>query len=252
MPAEGCQIENVGKRGTLFVFDDLDGLPTTVYLIDGTEHLFVVDTFLGPKSLAPVLAHISKHCPGKPAVVFNTHYHWDHVWGNGAFPKATIVAHRLTKERMLAHGQEELIAYAKYKKGEVHMVTPQLLFEDRQAFVQDGVEFFHSPGHTDDSSSCYDRVDKVLLVGDNIELPLPYLNWNGLGQYLKTLEGYQRMGAARIIAGHCPKVGKETIDVNIEYLRRVMAGNTKQFETGEGRATHAQNVMVLDRLRGKA
>lgn len=249
MPVEDCLIEKVGSRGTLFVYDDLDGLPTTVYLIDGPSHWFVIDTFLGPESMRPVRKFIDRRRPAKPVVVLNTHYHWDHVWGNCAFLNATIASHRLTKERMLAHGHEELVAYGQYRKGEVYTVMPQLLFEERQAFEEDGVEFFHSPGHTEDSSSCYDRVDKVLLVGDNVELPLPYLYWNDLGRYQETLKNYVAMDAKRIIAGHCPKVTKEAIDVNMEYLREFMAGNTKWYETGEGKSTHAQNVEVLGRLK---
>lgn len=249
MPVEDCLIEKVGARGTLFVFDDLDGLPTAVYLIDGPKHWFVIDTFLGPDSMAPVRKVVDRRRPSKPVVVLNTHHHWDHVWGNCAFLNSTIASHRLTKERMVEHGHEELVSYGKYQRGEVSVILPQMLFDDRLAFEENGVEFFHSPGHTEDSSSCYDRADKVLLVGDNVELPLPYLNWGGLDMYLKTLEGYERMGAARVIAGHCPRVTAEVIDVNKEYLREFMSGNTKWYETGEGKATHAQNVAALERLR---
>jgi glyoxylase-like metal-dependent hydrolase (beta-lactamase superfamily II) len=251
MPVEDCLIEKVGSRGTLFVYDDLDGLPTTVYLINTPRHVFIVDTFLGPESMEPVLRHMAERCPGKPVVVFNTHYHWDHIWGNCAFPGATVAAHRLTRPKMAEVGQQELTAYQRYRRGAVDLVLPHLTFDARLCFEDDGVEFFHSPGHTQDSTSGYDRIDNVLLVGDNVELPLPYLNWDGLGRYLKTLEGYEEIGAARIIAGHCPKVTKEAIDVNMEYLREFMAGNTEWYETGEGKATHAQNVAVIGRLRGK-
>ena len=33
--------------------------------------------------------------------IVNTHYHYDHVVGNPVFPEATVVAHELTRERMI-------------------------------------------------------------------------------------------------------------------------------------------------------
>ena len=43
-------IKSIGTRGTLFTFHELEGLETCVYVIDGPRHVFVIDTFLGPKS----------------------------------------------------------------------------------------------------------------------------------------------------------------------------------------------------------
>lgn len=248
MQSEKCLVEKVGTRGTLFIFDDLDGLPTTVYLINGPRHVFVVDTFLGPESMEPVLAHMAEHCPGKPVVVFNTHYHWDHIWGNCAFPGAAIVSHSLTRAKTAEVGAKELEAYGKYRQGRVELVLPGLTFGSSLCFEDDGVEFFHSPGHTEDSSSCYDRVDGVLLAGDNLELPLPYLYWDKLGSYLETLDGYLKLGARRVIAGHHPLVTGEIIGGNMEYLGDFGSGKAEKHRDGEGRGTHARNMAVLERL----
>lgn len=251
MKSEKCIIDKVGTRGTLFVYDDLDGLPTTAYLIDGVKHAFVVDTFLGPESMEPVLARIAERCPDKPVMVFNTHYHWDHVWGNCAFASATVVSHRLTRSRMSEAGLKELEAYQKYRKGTVELVLPDLTFDSRLCFEEDGVELFHSPGHTEDSSSCYDRVDNVLLVGDNVEMPLPYLYWDNFGGYLGTLEGYLKLGAKRVVAGHHPMVTNDIIQGNMEYLRDFASGKAEKYRQGGGGPTHAQNEAVMAKSRQK-
>lgn len=244
-------IESVGSRGTLFTYDDLDGLPTTVYLIEGPSRWFVIDTFLGPQSMAPVMDRISRDGPGKPVVVFNTHYHWDHVWGNCAFAGATVVSNRLTRAKMSEVGLKELDAYKNYRRGAVELVLPDLTFDHRLYFEEDGVELFTSPGHTEDSASCCDRIDNVLLVGDNVELPLPYLYWDNLDRYVETLGEYQKLGAKRVIAGHHPLVTGDIIDGNVEYLKDFSSGRAGRYLQGEGRDTHAQNVAVLDRLREK-
>lgn len=252
MRSENHEAEKVGSRGTLFTFGDLGGLTTTAYLIEGPRHWFVVDTFLGPESMATVLEHIGRTDPGKPVVVFNTHYHWDHVWGNCAFHGATIAAHDLTRSKMAEVGQKELEAYGEYRRGKVSIVLPQLLFDSKLRFEEDGVELFHSPGHTEDSSSCYDRVDGVLLAGDNLELPLPYLNWGKLDRYLETLEDYLKLEAGRVIAGHHPRVTGEIINGNMEYLRDFASGRAEKYLKGEGRDTHTQNQTVMERQGWKA
>ncbi|HBE73203.1 MAG TPA: Zn-dependent hydrolase, partial [candidate division Zixibacteria bacterium] len=127
-------------------------------------------------------------------------------------------------------------------------VLPGLTYGSRLCFEDDGVEFFHTPGHTEDSSSCYDRVDGVLLAGDNVELPLPYLYWDKLGRYLETLEGYLKLGASRVIAGHHPLVTGDIIGGNMEYLGDFGSGKAEKHRVGEGRDTHARNMAVLERL----
>lgn len=243
------KIERIGRRGLLFTFADLDDLPTTVYLIEGPKHWFVVDTFLGPEAMKPVREAIERPRRIKPVVVCNTHYHWDHVWGNGAFLNATIVSHRLTKEAMISRARAELEEFRSYQRGEVSIILPQLLFDDKLVFAEDGVEFFHSPGHTQDSSSVYDRMDGVLAVGDNVELPLPFLYENNLGQYLETLKKYLELDAKRIIAGHHTRVTPEIIQSNIDYLWDLILGETDRHEKGEGRRTHLQNIRFLEQSR---
>ena len=250
MKNKKCIIEKVGSRGTLFTYSDLEGLLTTVYLIECPGHVYVIDTFLGPGSMTPVLEHIDKSCPGKPAVVFNTHYHWDQVWGNCAFPGAIVASHRLTRQKMAEAGQKELDAYGQYRRGEVRLVMPGLTFDSGLAFEDDGVEFFHSPGHTEDSSSCLDRVDGVLLVGDNVEMPLPFLNWDDLEAYRKTLEGYKQRNVSRIIAGHCLQVTTEVLDANIRYLEDFQQGRTAAYETGASGPSHSQNIQAMAKLSG--
>ena len=83
------------------------------------------------------------------------------------------------------------------------------------------MRFFHTPGHTLDSSSCLDERDRVLFVGDNVESPIPYLNNVNFDQYIRTLKSYLELDWKYIIAGHDPLL--ETPDLikqNIDYLRK--------------------------------
>jgi len=239
------QITSIGQRGALFIFNDLDGMETTVYTVNGRKNIFLTDTFLGPDSMAPVKEYMTASFGNKPIVIFNTHYHWDHVWGNCAFAGANIYSHRLCRRAMLEKGRRELEEYSGYKKGAVNMALPNITFNDRLMFEDEGVEFFYSPGHTIDSSSLFDHEDGVLVVGDNIEAPLPYLMWSDLEGYCRTLEGYKALHPKYVISGHCPKVSLKLLDDNLQYLRDLISGNVKKYEQGDFRNIHLQNMKAM-------
>jgi cyclase len=248
---EKCIISRIGKRGTLFTFHELEGLETNVYVINGSKHVFVVDTFLGPRSMDVVKKRMARALGSKPVVVVNTHYHWDHVWGNCAFPRTLIVAHAACREKMARIGAKELEAYGKLKQGRVKLVLPNCTFTDKLVFEDDDVGIFHAPGHSADSCSVYDRQDKILFAGDNVEEPLPYLYSKDLMAYQLTLGLYLKHEAKRIIAGHCSKVTKAIIKRNLDYLRAFHSGRTGEYEKQPYRQTHEQNLRALELLGNK-
>jgi cyclase len=246
-----CKITRVGTRGTLFLFYDLEGLETCVYAIVGNKHVFVIDTFLGPKSMDVVKRQMGRALRNKPVVVINSHYHWDHVWGNCAFPKSLIAAHALCREKIAQIGAKELQAHRAMRQGAVKLVLPNCTFTDNLSFEDDGVELFHSPGHSDDSISVYDHKDNVLFVGDNVEKPLPYLYCRDVDQFERTLKSYLKSKAKRIVAGHCSHVTKDVVAKNLGYLRAFKNGTTGKYESGPYRQTHQQNLKVMKMLRNK-
>lgn len=240
------QIKQIGKRGALFIFDELGGMETTAYAINGKKNIFVVDTFLGPDSMAPVKDFLSANFGNKSVIIFNTHYHWDHIWGNCAFEGANIYSHRLCRRTILEKGQKELAEFSAYKKGAVNIILPNITFSDKLMFEDDGVELFYSPGHTMDSASLFDHEDGVLMAGDNIEAPLPYLMWPDLEGYCRTLEYYKSLQAKQIIAGHCSAVTAELLNDNLRYIRDFISGNTDKYQQGDYRNVHLQNMKTIN------
>lgn len=214
------KFEKISSRGLLFSFDD--PYLTNVHVILGNNHVFVLDTFLGNDSMKFVLSKIAEEGhAGKPIVVFNSHADYDHYWGNGAFKDATIVGHERCKTRVIAEGEAYLLKYADHKRGEIELIPPNRTFQETLIFEDEGVNFFHTPGHTLDSASCYDTVDKVLFVGDNVESPFPYLNHVNFEQYIHTLKSYLEFDWKYLVAGHDPLMEKpDLIKQNIDYLRK--------------------------------
>jgi glyoxylase-like metal-dependent hydrolase (beta-lactamase superfamily II) len=134
--------------------------------------------------------------------------------------------------------------------GEVKLTPPNLIFRKRIAFVEEGVEFFYTPGHTGDSSSCFDSVDRVLLPGDNLEAPYPYINLLNLKDYTQSLEEYKRLEAKVIIPGHDPPQHDWTLlDENLSYIRGVASGHLDLTLMDQRRlGAHYPNIVRLAEL----
>ena len=215
----------IGSRGHLFTW--MEPYHTNVYAIISPKRVFIIDTFLGPKPMDEVKSQLTKEgVTGKPFVIFNTHADYDHYWGNQSFEDSIIIAHDQTFKRIRTQGEEGLRQYATQAMGAVRLTPPNLVFRKRIAFMEEGVEFFYTPGHTGDSSSCYDSVDHVLLPGDNLEAPYPYVNLLNLKEYTQSLEEYKRLEAKVIIPGHDPpQLDGTLLDENLNYIRDVASGH---------------------------
>lgn len=216
------QIREVGSRGVLFTFDDLStteyDCTTNVYLIDGNHHIFICDTYLGPAVMEKIVDYIQANLEWKPIVVFNSHRDWDHIWGNCYFHYTPIIAHQSCREMIIRDGEIGLKEHQEMQQGDVEIVLPNLTFDKRINFPEDGVEFYYTPGHTIDSASCLDQVDKILFAGDNVEEPHPYLQYDNLDRYITTLKEYLELDIEAIIPGHGEISDKDLVKRNIAYI----------------------------------
>jgi glyoxylase-like metal-dependent hydrolase (beta-lactamase superfamily II) len=238
------EITKVGKRGTLFTFYDL-GIPTNIYVINAKQHVYIIDTYLGPDVMEPINKYIQTHFSDKPLIVVNSHSHWDHVWGNSLYSSNLIISHERCKQYMLARGQIELEKHQEYRKGEIVLTYPNLTFTDRLYFEEDQVLLYYTPGHTDDCISIIDWKDRVLFAGDNLERPIPYLESSDLKQYVKTLQDYLQLNVTTIIGGHTACEDKSILYQNLDYLSKVVKGNADEFMNGEYADYHKTNMEWL-------
>jgi len=192
----------------------------SVYLINGEHNVYLCDTHLGPVSMELIKQYLrSNGLDNKELVIFLSHSDWDHVWGVCAFPGAMVIAHDKCPQRMFDRGQLELKKYAHYQNAEIELVYPNLTFDSRMTFREDGVEFIYAPGHTVDSAICYDRKDSVVFVGDLVENPEPVVSHHDLETYIETLETLKLMPAQVMVSSHSGVADKKNIEDNIQFLR---------------------------------
>ncbi len=246
-------VQKIRSRGWLFTFDDLEGLFTNVYVIEGKKHFFVCDTYLGPVPMEEIKNHLYKHVNKLPFIVFNSHYHWDHIWGNCAFEVCPIIGQTGIINMIHLYGKSELFKYDKQKLGVVQIVLPNIVFKQFMAFPEDKITLFSSPGHTYDSASLYDIFDKVLYVGDNIEDPIPYVENTDFEQYINTIEKYESLDYKVLIPGHMNSNGdlpkKRVIKKNVKYLSALLHKESlATYQRKQYRRTHRENLSNLEKL----
>ena len=218
------EIKKIGSRGILF---NLPSKPFSVqiYCINTPNYLFIIDSGVVLESqMEDVKKYLEENnLLTKPVIIFNTHCHIDHIAGNGVIDSVAIIGHNLSLEAF-QETLDLLNKYEDYKVAAENLVFPNLTFGDKLVFENEDVEFFHTPGHTEDSASCYDRVDKILLVGDSLVSPLPSINWYNLDVFIETLQSYKEIDFNKIILAH-EIVLEDTkfIDETIEYIKRFKA-----------------------------
>ncbi len=212
--------------------------------------------------MEPVTKFAKDNWSDKAHLVLNSHSDWDHVWGNCAFAGALIIAHQKTYEFMADDGRWEyaLCSWSEAKNGTVERSLPTLTFAKEINFPEDDLTFFHSPGHTVDSSTLWDSRDGVLFVGDNLELPLPYLQSHDFEAYINTLERYLELEPETIITSHSGIVPSSLITKTKEYLEFVASsfddGQIPILENEEdgALALHQSNLfsLIVSRVEEKA
>ncbi len=212
------QMIRVGSRSIVFSFP-VAGWNLNVHMIMGKKFHYLIDTGLGSLSMEPVKEQLRNSI--KPLVVINTHYHWDHVWGNHVFAGSMMISHPMCRTRIEEKWDTMMERNEQYMAGEVVKCYPHMVFQDTLYFVEDKIRLIYTPGHTLDSISVLDEEDGTLNAGDNVgdtlEEIVPSLEI-GKEAYAHTLMRYKEMDVQAVISGHNDVFGREVFDMILGRL----------------------------------
>ncbi len=204
-------IQKIKNRGIMFT-EILPEWNLNLYLIIGEKHNYIIDTGLGSLSVSPIIEYIKGD--NKPIVVINSHYHWDHIWGNSSFANCTIISHKLCREIIETKWDYMIQRNKAYCSGEVSLCLPILVFDNELYFPEDKIRLIYTPGHTIDCISVLDEQEKVLFVGDNIgddlENIIPDIDCSK-DVYIDTLKKYEQLDFDTCISGHNIVLTKKVI-----------------------------------------
>ncbi len=192
----------------------------------------VVDTLSTP-ALGHELAARVQHmfgCP--PALVINTHVHFDHVFGNQAFAAPILAHHSLapalatryasqfTPEQVARHVAEH--PEDAWMRDDLRVVYPHIRFLDRLVLDFGGVQIMvcHLGGHTPCLSVVHIPAEGVLFASDLLFMGrTPFMVWSDTARWIEALEELAEMNARVVIPGH----GEPATAADVERFRQYIA-----------------------------
>ena len=215
---------------------DAGGFPTIAALAFTPKRAFVIDTLMRPQDMAPVVERLAARAGMRRIVVVNTHHHWDHVYGNAAFPGVDIVAQSACPRLISQHSTTTHESVPLQPPEGVPL--PTITFGDRLMYSDEPetVHLIHTPGHSEDSLVVYFAGARLLFAGDTLEWPLPnFAQRDGKDVWIRTLRQLKQLPVDLIVPSHGPPMGRQIIDANERYISGVFAAVAAAKESGAGR-----------------
>lgn len=220
-----------------YEFRELIPYKTYVYALMKKNTVYILDTYCGSAYMDIIKADY----PDSRFIVINTHYHFDHIWGNYSFSNCPIYAHQTCREMIRKHGEQDMRMQVQYFQGVQKLVLPNHCFDGDLIALSDDLLLLYTPGHSIDGISLYDQKQNALFVGDNLEQPLIQIDGELLNEYKKTLEFYLTLPINHIYAGHTLHLTKADILESLGYITALLAGDTLLFEDVGKQKIHDMN-----------
>jgi glyoxylase-like metal-dependent hydrolase (beta-lactamase superfamily II) len=219
----------------------------TLTVLDAGAGLVVVDTGSSPRAAMQAKDIMDRRFHKPVTHVINTHYHWDHTFGNQVFADAVIVGHRSCVADMNAayataearsqaldkamEGSPELLKeFIRGLKGQVgddfRLTVPTHLVDDREVLqVGDlSIGLYHVPGlHTGSNLTVY--VPELGLLFTRREFQrgsLPVLEPGiDMAKLIASLDAVRASGrpVRYLVPGHGDPVENPDLGVAMAYVR---------------------------------
>jgi cyclase len=210
------------------------------------EETLVVDTHIS-FAAGRELRAAAEEATGRPAsVVFNTHWHADHVLGNEQFAEATIVSTARTREliatvgverlrarmealedelpteieRLRAAGDEEGAALLDQEAPELRTIRhrlPDETFEEDRDFGR-AQALTYGGGHTESDAFLLVPEAGVLVAGDLVVVGMQ--PWSGHGDprsWAEILDRLLELDWDTCVPGHGPVCGRDVLPPLLDY-----------------------------------
>lgn len=252
---KGAEVPEISlvRPGLWMVDTNVEDFQVRGIVIVGDLGSVIWDTLARPQDMDGV----GELTRGLPLSVIYSHGDWDHVLGTCGLhrPWNDVIAHQDCAQRFL----EELPNTLREKKegspgtyDGVQLVAPTRTFQNTLRLDLGGVtlEIHSLQGHTSDSVVGFVPEWGVLLAGDTVETPLPFLNpdspldlWaESLERWLLRLEGTRN--PPMVIPSHGRIGGPELLRNTAQYLTDLIERREPRIPTDLTRfyrETHAMN-----------
>ena len=160
-----------------------DSLDLNIGVVLGEEAVLVVDSRASHRQANQLRSELVTLTSLPVGWVVNTHYHWDHTWGNARFPEAALWGHERCRSEMIENGEAARRGVLEWMPAEHHddvnevVITPPTETFASSALIDIGgrvVELrYHGLGHTNSDIVVRVADAGVMLAGDLIEEGAP-------------------------------------------------------------------------------
>ena len=208
-----------------------ESLDLNVGVVIGEEGVLIVDTRATHAEADELRSDLATLTKSPVRWVIDTHWHWDHTFGNARFPGAEIWGHHLCRKALVERGEsmkEDAAAWLPDRVAEfdeVVITPPTRVFEDTARLDLGGVDVsmsYHGPGHTD--ADIVVAVGDVAFLGDLVEEGAPPVFDDGYPlAWPATLESALALNAATIVPGHGDVLDRATALTKLEEIQAVAA-----------------------------
>ena len=216
-------------------------LDQNIGVVVTAEGLLVIDSRATHGDADELRSDLMTLSPHPVRWLVNTHYHWDHTFGNARFPDAEIVGHVACRKALMERGEDMKRTLAasdwipeedRTSFEEVEITPPTLIFTD-DLVVAAGDRDIHllhlGHGHTD--SDVVVLVDDVCFAGDLVEEGAPPSFGDAFPrQWVSTLDRLLPLLDRVVVPGHGDLVDAPFVSAQ----RDEMAVAIQQAGTGSG------------------
>lgn len=206
-----------------------NGYGANAGIIIGRDGIVVVDTLISSKTAIRFIEDIRKITDKPIKYVINTHYHFDHAFGNSEFEKlgAVIIGHdncRLSIRKNADHALKDAANFGLTDKDleGTKIVWPSVSFRDKMT-IDLGNEIielmYFAPSHSADSILVFLPEKKLLFSGDVLFTDFhPFIAEGDLDGWNRILDYILYMDVEKIIPGHGPLSSKNDVKDMKDYL----------------------------------
>ena len=229
---EAVKIRITPAAGVVYMAEGINGFGGgNVAASIGPDGILLVDDMYA--GMADKLqASLKTLSPMPVRIVLNTHFHGDHIQGDGVFGKtATIIAHENVLKRLTASGKP--------------LPFPMVTFADSLTvrFNGENIQLRHLPnGHTDSDAIVFFEQSKVLHLGDMFFVGMfPAVYAEGGGDIRKLIASLDRVVAdyppdTKVIPGHGDLSTMSDLRGYVTMLKETVAAAEEGIREKKGEA----------------
>lgn len=208
-----------------------ESLDLNVGVVIGEDGVLVIDTRASHVEADELLSELATLTKQPVRWVIDSHWHWDHTFGNARFPGAEIWGHHHCRKSMVERGEtmkEDAVAWLPDRLDEISEVVitpPTRVFDEASRLDVGGTSVtmtYHGLGHTD--SDIIVQVGDICFFGDLLEEGAPPVFDDGYPlSWPETLRSALALGPATIVPGHGDVMNQSAAGTQLAEIEAVAA-----------------------------